>query len=103
MALTNASPPMPVNCFSLPFDNIKIWELRFCHEANSKMTISMIIECTFEITFPGIPFLFAWFTGTWLANRLEQLPAKDTGTPFCYHLTAQSVISTQDLAKLLSL
>jgi len=63
----------------------------------------MTIECTFEITFPDTPFLFAWFTGIWLANRLEQLPAKNTDTPFCYHLTAQSAISTQDLVKLLSL
>ncbi len=60
----------------------------------------MIIECEFKITFPGIPFLFAWL---WLANRLEELPERNASTPFCYHLTAQSVISTQDLAKILNL
>lgn len=120
MALTNASPPMPVNCFSLPHEfkvselaiNYETSELPHCDGAihlervparRGGIKVFVIIECEFKINFPGIPFAFVWKDGLFLASRLEELPAKNASTPFRYSIIAQGLASTQDLVKLLNL
>lgn len=111
---------MSVNCFSLPHE-FKISELAINCEASELpgrngmvrlertparlggVKVFMVFECESKINFPSIPFAFVWTTGLFLANQLEELPAKNASTPFRYSISAQSLASTQDLVKLLSL